>query len=580
MQSLLKSQSSAQTEASLRTQAAINADREHAIAEATERLKLFAKSLAANVDAHQSEVQAVSNSLHECTEDISNEALCIAVNRLIEANETMQRELQSSQVHIQDQASRLETAERHAQTDALTRVCNRRAFDLHLASRVALGHGQAGTLMLLDIDNFKRFNDTYGHRTGDEVLRIVAEVLNSRLNEYGMVARYGGEEFAVILNGYSVRDSIPIIEAAREAIGSREVLFENKRLHVTASIGLAELGANESSSDWVQHADDCLYLSKNNGRNCGHWSDAGEYFPITSGKCAVENMTSVSVPVPTQAKAQATLKTQARSSETASIGTTPSQPTPSKVQAPNVASNLETVATIVESAASTNASIKTSEAIASSESTAIDQETESPETKPQNIESQEIESQVVALQESVSTTPEPRANEKPVSTATQGETPALPNPFPYLPDRHTLAGSARELGEHLRSTRMPMSIMAIQISERLKGPSSRSLLQIVRAASRTIDQIGCDGPTTLLICMPNTNEASSLDRAEQIVRSAASLNLGVKAAESTNLIGVGVMQWDGSDEFLSAFDLVQELAKSAANDKANPVRVAALVERE
>lgn len=547
IQTLSKSRHSAQAEASLLSQAAINADRELAIAEATERLKMFAKSLAANVDAHQSEIQAVSNSLQECPDDLSNEALCIAVNRLIEANERMQRELQSSQDHIQDQANRLETAERHAQTDALTRVRNRRAFDVHLARRVALGPGKAGTLMLLDIDNFKRFNNTHGHRTGDEVLRVVAEVLSSRLDEYGIVARYGGEEFAVILDGYSVRESIPITEAAREAIGSREVLFENKRLRVTASIGLAELGADESSSDWVQHADDCLYLSKKNGRNCGHWSDAGECFPITSGQCDVESTPSASVSAPTQDKTPAKDSTPAEKApapatvlptpfESPSTGKSPSQPKSPHAQDPVLANDpeenkLEENPRLAEPAAPNT------------------------ETLPENL---------------------PKTLTK-TSTETS-EAASLANPFPYLPDRDTLAGSARELGEHLRKTRMPMGIMAIQISERLKGPSSRSLLQIVRAASRTIDQIGCDGPTTLLICMPNTNAASSLERADQIVRSAASLNLGPRAAGSANLIGIGVIQWDGSNEFKSVFDAAQDLAKAAAGDQTNPVHSATLAE--
>ncbi len=245
------------------------------ISEVAERLRSYAVAMAADVDAHQTRVQAVNNTL--CDDNsASPEAVLTAVNQLIEANETMQQQLQSAQDQIHEQAVQIESAERRAQTDALTRVPNRGAFDGHLQKRHSMGAGKAGTLALLDVDHFKQFNDVYGHRAGDEVLRVVAKVMQARLQSYGLVARFGGEEFAVILDGYTVDQAKDLVEAARIAIGQRDIQFEDKRLRVACCAGVAELEEGESIEKWLQRADDALYRSKEVGRNCGHWMD-GEH---------------------------------------------------------------------------------------------------------------------------------------------------------------------------------------------------------------------------------------------------------------------------------------------------------------
>ncbi len=243
------------------------------ISEVADRLRSYAVSMAADVDAHQTRVQAVNNSLSNDQCEGSPEAVFEAINQLIEANEQMQVQLQSAQDQIHDQAVQIESAERRAQTDALTRVPNRGAFDDHLAKRHSMGVGKAGTLALLDVDHFKQFNDVYGHRAGDEVLRVVAKVLHARLHSQGLVARFGGEEFAVILDGCSIEEAKDLVESARIAIGERDIQFEDKRLRVAACAGVAELVAGESIEKWLQRADDALYRSKEVGRNCGHWMD-------------------------------------------------------------------------------------------------------------------------------------------------------------------------------------------------------------------------------------------------------------------------------------------------------------------
>ncbi len=253
------------------------------IAEVADRLKSYAVSMAADVDAHQSKVQAVNNSLIASGET-SPEAVFKAVNQLIAANEAMQTQLQQAQNQIHEQAEQIESAEQRATTDALTRVPNRGAFDKHLEHRHSMGPGKAGTLALLDVDHFKKFNDVYGHRAGDEVLRVVAKILHVRLQGYGLVARYGGEEFVVILDGYSVDQAKDLIEEARIAITEREIIFEDKRLRVSASAGVAELVEPESIEQWLQRADDAMYQSKEAGRDCAHWMNGTDPIRIELGK--------------------------------------------------------------------------------------------------------------------------------------------------------------------------------------------------------------------------------------------------------------------------------------------------------
>ena len=117
---------------------------------------------------------------------------------------------------------------------------------------------------------FKQFNDVYGHRAGDEVLRVVANVLHSHLQPYGLVARFGGEEFAIILDECPISEAAQKIEKARVAIGQLVIEFEGQPLRVAASAGVATLLEDETVESWLQRTDDALYYSKEQGRNCAH----------------------------------------------------------------------------------------------------------------------------------------------------------------------------------------------------------------------------------------------------------------------------------------------------------------------
>lgn len=188
-------------------------------------------------------------------------------------NKMLQRQLAESTSEVVKLRDHLAEVRRDAETDALTNLGNRKAFDgsLDRAVQVSDQTGQPLTLAVVDIDHFKRFNDTWGHQTGDQVLRYVASVLGHVCAvPPRFAARYGGEEFAMIFPGETASSVQPALQAVLEEIASRMLRRRstNEELgSITVSVGLAERNGPEASLDLVERADAALYASKHNGRN-------------------------------------------------------------------------------------------------------------------------------------------------------------------------------------------------------------------------------------------------------------------------------------------------------------------------
>ena len=131
-------------------------------------------------------------------------------------------------------------------------------------------HALGFRLMLVDIDHFKRFNDTWGHQTGDQVLRLVAMTLKSNLKGKDMAARYGGEEFAAILPATDLEGAVIVADNIRKAVQAKELLKRstNEKLgRITASFGVAAYHPGDTPSSLIDRADRCLYAAKHAGRN-------------------------------------------------------------------------------------------------------------------------------------------------------------------------------------------------------------------------------------------------------------------------------------------------------------------------
>lgn len=161
--------------------------------------------------------------------------------------------------------------EQAAQSDALTSLHNRRWFDDAFARQIKRcdQDGTAFCLMILDLDYFKRINDTYGHIAGDRSLVAVARLLSSHLRPTDMLARYGGEEFILGLSDTTLDESFAIAERLRQAIETLVLPFRSgdPLPHLTASIGIAQRQAGQTLDALYTAADAALYRAKNEGRN-------------------------------------------------------------------------------------------------------------------------------------------------------------------------------------------------------------------------------------------------------------------------------------------------------------------------
>jgi len=173
---------------------------------------------------------------------------------------------------MDDLRSELEEVRKQASTDALTGLTNRATFFDILESSVASTQAASSPMcvVMVDIDHFKRVNDTFGHLVGDKVIRFVAETLRKSIKGQDTSARYGGEEFAMLLPETELENATTLCNKIRERIaetnlvrtGSKESLGK-----ITISAGVAQCRAEEDSMALLQRADEALYLSKENGRN-------------------------------------------------------------------------------------------------------------------------------------------------------------------------------------------------------------------------------------------------------------------------------------------------------------------------
>lgn len=166
----------------------------------------------------------------------------------------------------------LAQARRDAYTDALTGIANRRFFDDQLRTAAATedGEGLPFSLLIMDIDHFKAFNDTFGHQVGDRVLKVVAQILTRSIKGRDLAARYGGEEFAVLLPQTPLEGARLLAEQIRTSVDGNHFRLKSSGRslgQITLSIGCAEYLPGEPVSSLVGRADHALYRAKREGRN-------------------------------------------------------------------------------------------------------------------------------------------------------------------------------------------------------------------------------------------------------------------------------------------------------------------------
>jgi diguanylate cyclase len=188
-------------------------------------------------------------------------------------NKKLEVRLSASRQEIERLQESLEEMRSESRIDPLTTLANRRFFETALGDAVAEAkeNGEPLSLLMTDVDNFKAFNDKFGHLTGDQVLRLVAISVKQAVKERDIAARFGGEEFAVTLPKTALRQAIELADHIRNAVMAKELIKRSsgQRLgRVTMSIGVATLHANDTPGSLIERADACLYAAKRYGRNC------------------------------------------------------------------------------------------------------------------------------------------------------------------------------------------------------------------------------------------------------------------------------------------------------------------------
>ena len=251
----------------------------------------FANSILSEANALKKIVNSVDNSTKELNEDLERipapivdenvstpaldeviSALFDATQKAIERNTELERDLSIAATKIETLQVSIQEIADDAETDHLTQLKNRRFFDQSISNlaKCAQEEGSQLCLIVADIDHFKSFNDKWGHKVGDQVLKLVASALRDNVKGQDIVARYGGEEFVIALPDTTKGNATKLAETIRESVSKRRLINKSNGGvlgNITMSFGVAALDESYSTENLFEKADKALYLAKNNGRN-------------------------------------------------------------------------------------------------------------------------------------------------------------------------------------------------------------------------------------------------------------------------------------------------------------------------
>ena len=254
-----------------------------ALEDSADEIEQVARDTATNLAAGQRFLNDYGNVLSTVGGQLGNDQtvdnlaqsvsiLVAETTRISELNRSLETRLAASASQVARLRSSLAEVKQDATTDALTNLHNRRGFEARLRRAMARNKVDETPicLILADVDRFKNFNDMYGHKTGDLVLRLVGRLLAENVKGKDTASRYGGEEFALILTGADEYAGGRVAEQIRAALDGKRLVNRGSGQHVhgvTISIGVAELRPNERAASLIERADAALYQAKNTGRN-------------------------------------------------------------------------------------------------------------------------------------------------------------------------------------------------------------------------------------------------------------------------------------------------------------------------
>ncbi len=237
----------------------------------------FVQAAIGQADQYGESLDSVTRQLGAESND--SDSLNLIVKSLIETtkqmretNASLETRLQESSEQITQLNASLTAVQTESRTDQLTAIANRKQFDESIERFAAEARetGEEFCMIIGDVDHFKKFNDTHGHTTGDQVLRFVAHALKSNIKGRDLAARYGGEEFAILLPRTKLQSAVIVANQVRAAIQAKELVKKSTSENlgrITMSFGVARYRPGESMNDFINRADICLYQAKKAGRN-------------------------------------------------------------------------------------------------------------------------------------------------------------------------------------------------------------------------------------------------------------------------------------------------------------------------
>jgi diguanylate cyclase (GGDEF)-like protein len=252
--------------------------------EIAKRLQSLADDMSSSVGEHRARLDNASQLLSS-NEGRSGQALAELVvgviDEIVRANYQLQSRLETAESRLQEQANEIETYISRSLTDPLTGLPNRREFDNRMEERMAAWkrRQEIFSLLIVDVDHFKKLNDQHGHLAGDQVLAAMGLALRAAIRREDAVARYGGEEFAILLPHTSLEQAAHVAQNVRDAVGQICVDHNGQQLTVTASAGFATIQPDEQAELLIHRADAALYAAKGAGRNCAFLHDGTTCWP-------------------------------------------------------------------------------------------------------------------------------------------------------------------------------------------------------------------------------------------------------------------------------------------------------------
>jgi len=195
--------------------------------------------------------------------------LLTEIDRVISSNSTLKQKLFHSREILATQRQQIDTLKTEVRIDGMTQLANRTCFDEKLLEMVRLWecYGDAFTLLIIDVDNFKKINDTHGHPGGDRVLKGIAYKIRATLRATDFVARFGGDEFAAILMKSTAAAAAAAAQKVCRQVRDSRFFLDGEEVRTSLSIGVAEIAAGENAEQLLKRADKALYRVKEAGRN-------------------------------------------------------------------------------------------------------------------------------------------------------------------------------------------------------------------------------------------------------------------------------------------------------------------------